>query len=252
MVVLADGSPSPAREARADGQPRRGGPVGVLVDEPGRGRLLLDCGLGVTTRAAFAGLSLVGVTVLPTGPGPDRRDPGIPPRALVDVAAGDPPPAGVLVLPAGGDEVALLVDTTRGVLLHCPAEGPLPAATVAALPARVVPTVPLAPAVRAQLAGVTLLAPVPPGRRVLVTGGARSGKSRLAEQMFAGRDGVVYLATGVPASADDPEWSARVALHRGRRPATWSTVETADAAAVLAAPGRPSPAGSAAPPGSAP
>ncbi|ADP83201.1 bifunctional adenosylcobinamide kinase/adenosylcobinamide-phosphate guanylyltransferase [Pseudofrankia inefficax] len=74
-----------------------------------------------------------------------------------------------------------------------------------------------------------------PGRRVLITGGARSGKSQLAEDMLAGRAQVVYLATGAVPTADDPEWSARVATHQARRPASWTTVETADAAGILAA-----------------
>lgn len=73
--------------------------------------------------------------------------------------------------------------------------------------------------------------------RVLVTGGARSGKSTLAEQVvaaLAGPDGRVdYLATGFPASGDDPEWAARVALHQQRRPDVWHTVETLDVAAEL-------------------
>lgn len=75
------------------------------------------------------------------------------------------------------------------------------------------------------------------GVRVLVTGGARSGKSTLAEQVVAGLAGadgrVDYLATGFPATADDPEWAARVALHQQRRPGTWRTVETLDVAAEL-------------------
>jgi adenosylcobinamide kinase/adenosylcobinamide-phosphate guanylyltransferase len=121
------------------------------------------------------------------------------------------------------------------VLLHCPTAGPLPADTVARLPARIVPLGSLAPAVAAQLAGRFVAAPPGGGRRVLVTGGARSGKSALAERMLAGRDDVVYLATGAPATGADAEWSARVQAHRDRRPASWSTVETADAAAVLAA-----------------
>jgi adenosylcobinamide kinase/adenosylcobinamide-phosphate guanylyltransferase len=70
---------------------------------------------------------------------------------------------------------------------------------------------------------------------VLITGGARSGKSRLAEGMLEGRDQVVYLATGAIPSSDDPDWAARVAAHQARRPAIWATVETADAAAVLTA-----------------
>lgn len=53
--------------------------------------------------------------------------------------------------------------------------------------------------------------------------------------MLAGRAQVIYLATGAVPTADDPEWLARVATHQARRPASWHTIETADAAAVLAA-----------------
>jgi adenosylcobinamide kinase/adenosylcobinamide-phosphate guanylyltransferase len=58
---------------------------------------------------------------------------------------------------------------------------------------------------------------------VLLTGGARSGKSALALAM-AERDGgdVVFLATGQPG---DDEMAARIARHRSERPAHWKTVE---------------------------
>lgn len=60
-------------------------------------------------------------------------------------------------------------------------------------------------------------------RLVLVTGGARSGKSRFAEEMAqAGRQPVVYLAT---AEAGDDEMRARIHEHQQRRPAAWRTVE---------------------------
>ncbi len=61
--------------------------------------------------------------------------------------------------------------------------------------------------------------------RILVTGGVRSGKSRHAESLLAGRPAVTYVAPG-PADDDDPDWAARIAAHRERRPATWTTVET--------------------------
>lgn len=67
--------------------------------------------------------------------------------------------------------------------------------------------------------------------QVLVTGGVRSGKSRHAEQLMAGRDDVVYVAAG-PAY-DDADWAARIATHRARRPASWTTVESHDLAAAL-------------------
>lgn len=57
----------------------------------------------------------------------------------------------------------------------------------------------------------------------LILGGARSGRSRLAEDLAArsGRS-VVYLAT---AEARDAEMAARVAEHRARRPQRWRLVE---------------------------
>ncbi|GEA15291.1 MAG: adenosylcobinamide kinase / adenosylcobinamide-phosphate guanylyltransferase [Moorella sp. (in: firmicutes)] len=61
------------------------------------------------------------------------------------------------------------------------------------------------------------------GSLIMVTGGARSGKSRLAEELAAaGGEKVVYLAT---ATVDDAEMAARVDMHRRRRPAAWLTVE---------------------------
>jgi len=70
--------------------------------------------------------------------------------------------------------------------------------------------------------------------RVLVLGGARSGKSEQAELRLAGEPDVTYVATGQIPEAGDPEWAARVAAHRARRPAWWRTAETTDLAGVLA------------------
>lgn len=62
--------------------------------------------------------------------------------------------------------------------------------------------------------------------RELILGGARSGKSRLAEsraqQYEAQGMSVVYVAT---AEAWDAEMTERLAHHRSRRPANWATVE---------------------------
>jgi adenosylcobinamide kinase/adenosylcobinamide-phosphate guanylyltransferase len=57
----------------------------------------------------------------------------------------------------------------------------------------------------------------------LIIGGARSGKSLLAEQR-ALQSGlrVVYVAT---ARAEDAEMARRVAHHKSRRPAEWSNIE---------------------------
>jgi adenosylcobinamide kinase/adenosylcobinamide-phosphate guanylyltransferase len=76
-------------------------------------------------------------------------------------------------------------------------------------------------------------------RRVLVLGGARSGKSHFAEQRLHRVRGVEYVACGVVPDGSDPEWTDRVALHRARRPASWRTVETVDLAGVLGRPGPP-------------
>ncbi|HKJ76213.1 MAG TPA: bifunctional adenosylcobinamide kinase/adenosylcobinamide-phosphate guanylyltransferase [Gammaproteobacteria bacterium] len=59
--------------------------------------------------------------------------------------------------------------------------------------------------------------------RELILGGARSGKSALAEQRLRDADrSVVYVAT---AEAGDEEMAARIAHHRERRPAAWALVE---------------------------
>jgi len=73
--------------------------------------------------------------------------------------------------------------------------------------------------------------------RVLVLGGARSGKSMTAERLLAVRDQVEYVATGAIPDAADPDWADRVRLHRQRRPAHWTTLETLDLERVLAGPG---------------
>lgn len=70
--------------------------------------------------------------------------------------------------------------------------------------------------------------------RVLVLGGARSGKSVTAERMFGDRDRVDYVACGVPADDTDPSWAERIRLHQERRPVHWTTLETLDLENVLA------------------
>lgn len=57
----------------------------------------------------------------------------------------------------------------------------------------------------------------------LVTGGARSGKSRYAEELVESfGDKVSYVAT---LEAGDAEMSRRVERHKSRRPRSWRTVE---------------------------
>jgi nicotinate-nucleotide--dimethylbenzimidazole phosphoribosyltransferase len=73
------------------------------------------------------------------------------------------------------------------------------------------------------------------GRRVLVLGGIRSGKSELAEALVAGAGTVRYVATAdVPVPGEDPQWDARIAAHRMRRPLEWATEEIGAEPARLA------------------
>jgi len=73
------------------------------------------------------------------------------------------------------------------------------------------------------------------GRRVLVLGGIRSGKSELAEALAASGESVRYVATAGTATVGDAEWAARIAAHRQRRPAHWGTEETGGDPARLVA-----------------
>ena len=58
----------------------------------------------------------------------------------------------------------------------------------------------------------------------LVLGGARSGKSEVAEQLAARLPSpVLYFAT---AHVADDDLAARVAVHRDRRPSDWKTIES--------------------------
>ena len=71
---------------------------------------------------------------------------------------------------------------------------------------------------------------------ILVTGGARSGKSTFAEALATRLAAAAADAEGEPGSArvtylatsetNDPEMAARVAAHRSARPSGWTTVES--------------------------
>ena len=75
--------------------------------------------------------------------------------------------------------------------------------------------------------------------KVLVTGGVRSGKSRHAEEMVGQRPAVYVAAGPTPEAEPDPDWRARIAAHRLRRPVAWTTREGLDVAGVLGAADRP-------------
>jgi adenosyl cobinamide kinase/adenosyl cobinamide phosphate guanylyltransferase len=56
----------------------------------------------------------------------------------------------------------------------------------------------------------------------LITGGASSGKSAFALQLFHGRRDVSFIATGIKT---DPEMERRIDAHRRERPREWETIE---------------------------
>jgi len=230
-----DGWPSPgcgcASCRRAVGQPRR--PFSALVD----GVVRLASGERPAARAGYLITSIEGGWDIagPSGrllcaggpgsvpdppPGTGRFD-----VALLDLLA-YPPQLGLLrrrglvtgetvVAPIyAGHQISSAAELTRRCLLWgvCPAQD-----------------------------GDTLVAPqrastVEPSPRVLVLGGARSGKSTEAEMRLAGEPFVSYIATDPGREAGgggDPAWAARVAAHRARRPAWWRTVETMAVTGVL-------------------
>lgn len=73
-----------------------------------------------------------------------------------------------------------------------------------------------------------------PAHRHLILGGARSGKSRFAEELASSHAEVTYVATGYPEISDDADWTARIAAHQMRRPPHWRTTETIDLTSVIA------------------
>jgi adenosylcobinamide kinase/adenosylcobinamide-phosphate guanylyltransferase len=198
------------------------------VTGPDGGRLLYATDTGPLPRATHAAVAGAGYdVVLVEATFGDRAGPGHPGRAdhrdhldLADLR----------------DELATLrrsgavTDRTDVVAVHLSHHSPVDLDTrLRLLGARAVDD------------GTQLRSPGPdagrrPGlraHRTLVVGGARSGKSHVAEQLLAGYDAVTYVATGPLASEDDPEWARRVRQHRRRRPPHWATVETTDLADAL-------------------
>ncbi len=60
------------------------------------------------------------------------------------------------------------------------------------------------------------------GQLILYTGGARCGKSQLAQERAASFQEVIFIAT---AEARDEEMARRIARHKSARPAAWTTLE---------------------------
>lgn len=70
-------------------------------------------------------------------------------------------------------------------------------------------------------------------RRILILGGARSGKSSFAESLAARSEAAVTVIAS--AQAFDEEMRARIAEHRRTRPGAWRTIEEPiDIASALA------------------
>lgn len=65
-----------------------------------------------------------------------------------------------------------------------------------------------------------------PGKIILVTGGARSGKSSFAEKYAKGLGTKVKTAYFATAQTDDEEMLARAKQHQDQRPKEWPTYET--------------------------
>ena len=59
-------------------------------------------------------------------------------------------------------------------------------------------------------------------KKTLILGGARSGKSSLAERLAKTSELVTYIAT---ATAFDAEMSQRIKLHQQQRPDSWLLIE---------------------------
>ncbi len=189
------------------------------------GDVLVDCGIGITTAAAFSGESLAGVRhLLLTGTGPHCLDPALA-AAVPGTLQVHHPVAGTRIVTSAGTAIAIeaegdrcgwLLETTTGPLLHAPV--PLTAAGRHSIQ---------------QYDDIATTADLPTRRRILVTGGSRSGKSQVAEDRLNGHEAVVYVATGAVPDGNDAEWTRRIQLHRDRRPHHWTTAETLDVAGVL-------------------
>lgn len=195
--------------------------VGLRV----RGRLAVVLGGDDLAARTAARLVAAGARVLVVGPepGPAIRD--LDARGLIDLRGreyqpGDLDGACLLLACSDRDEVnaAAAADAARRNIWSA---GP--------------------PDVQADATLIPAPAPPAPGTRVLVLGGARSGKSVLAESMLSETGAVDYVATGAQPGAGDAEWDDRVRDHRARRPPGWRTLETTDIAAVLAEPGAETP-----------
>ena len=73
-----------------------------------------------------------------------------------------------------------------------------------------------------MLSGVADLVEATGVKKTLIVGGARSGKSSLAERLAKTSEQVTYIAT---ATAFDQEMAKRISLHQQQRPKNWPVLE---------------------------
>lgn len=197
-------------------------PVAVRV----RGRPAVVVGAGAPAARTAARLVAAGAHVLVVGQDPGQAVTDLAARGLVEIRDRDYRPGDLdgaaLLLACAEDEKVNAAALTDARARNIWSAGP--------------------PSAQAD----SVLLPTPdrsgpglpgPGTRVLVLGGARSGKSVLAESMLAEAGVADYVATSARPGAVDPEWEQRVFEHRARRPPGWRTLETTDVAAALGGPG---------------
>ncbi len=230
-------------EAGWSGEPESTFPVGLRV----RGRLAVVVGGGGLAARVCARLLAAGARVLVVGPGPGQAITELAARGLVEIRGRDYQPddldgAALLLACSDRDEENARAASDARLRNIWSAGPPAVQAAGAVLPGPVqaAPS-PAAPAPQPAAPGPA--APgaagpgaAGPGARVLVLGGARSGKSVLAESMLAEAVTVDYVATSARPGSGDAEWDERVREHQSRRPPGWRTMETTDVAAVLAGP----------------
>lgn len=258
-VLLLDLTPGAALSAARAGQSLHGvrhvllthphaGPAAALPDElPAAVRLADGQELALPSghRVRAVPLDAPGTGYAVTGPDGDRLLYLPPGGATAGLTASAPEaaPYALCVLDVTGRPAALArlravgavgaaTDVVAAHLDHDVPPGAELRRRLAAAGARAVPdgaTLATGPA-----SGIGGVAPPVPPRRTLVLGGARSGKSAEAERRLGTFPDVVYVATG-GGRTGDPEWAARVAAHRVRRPVGWTTVETCDLVPLLAA-----------------